>query len=139
VRALAVVAEVDGAGELSATLAEAGEILPADFDPVGERMTGWYVQVGYDVLSVLRPGEASLSPFIRYEEFNTQDEVPAGFSASGKNDVTATTIGLNFKPIEEIVLKGEFQVLRQRRGQRRPTSGTSAWAIFSNATGKNAA
>lgn len=109
VRALGVVSEVDGAGELSTTLAEAGEILPADFDPVGERMTGWYVQVGYDLLSVLRPGEASLSPFVRYEEFNTQDEVPAGFSASGKNDVTATTVGLNFKPIEQIVLKGEFQ------------------------------
>lgn len=109
VRALAVAAEVDGAGDLSSYLAARDELDPATFDPVGEEMRGWYVQVGYDLLSVLRPGEASLTPFVRYEEFNTQDKVPSGFTASGKNDVQLTTVGLNFKPIEEIVLKGEYQ------------------------------
>lgn len=109
VRALAVAAEVDGAGDLSTYLAARDELDPAAFDPVGEEMRGWYVQIGYDLFSVLNPGEASLTPFVRYEEFNTQDKVPAGFTASGKNDVQLTTVGLNYKPIEEIVLKGEYQ------------------------------
>lgn len=109
VRALAVAAEVDGAGDLSTYLAARDELDPAAFDPVGEEMRGWYVQIGYDLFSVLNPGEASLTPFVRYEEFNTQDKVPAGFTASGKNDVHLTAVGLNFKPIEEIVLKGEYQ------------------------------
>lgn len=108
-RALAVAAEVDNAGELSTILADTAGVPPADFDPVGEEMVGWYVQLGYDLLSVLRPGEASLTPFVRYEEFNTQDKVPAGFTASGKNDVKATTVGLAYKPIDQVVLKGEYQ------------------------------
>lgn len=109
VRALAVAAEVKGADDLSVYLSTRDEVDPTAFDPVGEEMQGWYVQVGYDLFSVLRPGEASLTPFVRYEEFNTQDKVPAGFTASGKNDVQLTTVGLNYKPIEEIVLKGEYQ------------------------------
>lgn len=116
-RALGVVAEIDGAGDLSAYLsdeaakkAEADGKAPSAFDPVGERMTGWYVEAGFDVFSVLRPGEASLTPFVRFESYNTQDKAPAGFTASGKNDIELTTIGLNFKPIAEVVLKGEYQM-----------------------------
>jgi len=107
VRALGAVAEVDDAAALTALLAEEGGT--ASPDPVGERMTGWYVEAGYDVLSLVRPGEASLSPFVRYEEYNTQDEVPSGYAASGKNDVTVTTVGVNFKPIAQVVLKGDYQ------------------------------
>lgn len=109
-RALGVVAEIDGAGDLSAYKAAAEEIELSAYDPVGERLTGWYVEAGFDVFSVLRPGEASLTPFIRFESYNTQDEVPEGFNASGKNDIELTTIGLNFKPIAEVVLKGEYQI-----------------------------
>ena len=102
VRALAVAAEVDGADDLNAyNLAKEGAE-PAAYDPVGEEMEGWYVQVGYDILSVLRPGEASLSPFVRYEEYDTQKKLTEGLAASGKNDVQLTTVGLNFKPIPEI-------------------------------------
>lgn len=111
VRALAAAAEVDGAGDLNNYLlaSSEGEPEPATLDPVGEEMQGWYVQIGYDLLSVLRPGEASLTPFVRYEELNTQDKVPAGFAASGKNDTEILTVGLNFKPIAEIVTKVEYQ------------------------------
>lgn len=111
VRALAVAAEVDGAGALNDYLvANAGEELdPTAFDPVGEEMQGWYVQLGYDLLSVLRPGSASLTPFVRFEELNTQEKVPTGYTASGKNDTEIITVGLNFKPIEEIVTKVEYQ------------------------------
>lgn len=104
---LAVAAEVDGADDLNAHLVAHDVLDPATFDPVDEEMRGWYVQVGYDLFSTLSPGEASLTPFVRYEEFNTQDKVPAGFTASGRNDVQLTTVGLNYKPIQEIVLKGE--------------------------------
>ena len=111
VRALVAAAEVDGAADLNNYLlaSSEGEPEPAPLDPVGEQMQGWYVQVGYDLFSVLRPGEASLTPFVRYEELNTQDKVPAGFTASGKNDTEILTVGLNFKPIAEIVTKVEYQ------------------------------
>jgi hypothetical protein len=110
-RALGAIAELDGAGALSEFLAKKAEKKPADFDPVGERMIGWYVEAGFDLFSVLRPGgEAALTPFVRIESYNTQDKVPAGFTASGKNDIDLTVLGVNFKPIEEVVLKAEYQI-----------------------------
>ena len=111
VRALATAAEMDGADELNTYLLASSED-PLDItalDPVGEEMQGWYVQVGYDLFTILRPGEASLTPFVRYEELDTQKKVPSGFTASGKNDTEILTAGLNFKPIPEIVLKAEYQ------------------------------
>ena len=39
---------------------------------------GWYAEVGYDVLATR--SSQSLVPFVRYERWNTQDQVPAGFS-----------------------------------------------------------
>lgn len=108
-RALAVVAEVDGAEDLNNYLVARDELDPTAFDPVGDEMQGWYVQLGYDLFSVLRPGAASLTPFVRYEEVDTQAKVSGDFKASGKNDTEIITVGLNFKPIEEIVTKVEYQ------------------------------
>ena len=109
VRALATVAQLDDVEELNTALAEKAEVELSDFDSVGEEMRGWYVQVGYDILTLLRPGEASLSPFVRYEQVDTQSEVPDGFEASGMNDFDVVTVGVNFKPIEELAFKAEYQ------------------------------
>ncbi len=110
-RALGTVVELDGAGDLSAYQAAKEELELSAFDPVGERMVGWYVEAGYDLFTVLRPGgEASLTPFVRYESYNTQDKVPAGYTASGKNDVDVTTVGISYKPISEIVVKADYQI-----------------------------
>jgi hypothetical protein len=105
-RSLAVVAELDDVAELNGVLAGEDHV---DFDSVGERMVGWYVQLGYDLLSGRASGERALTPYVRVEQYDTQDEVPAGFVRSGKHDVEAVTVGINFKPIDEIVLKAEYQ------------------------------
>lgn len=122
-RAIYTAAEVDGTEDLNNLLlskaqadADPLSTSPVSIDPVGEDMNGWYVQVGYDVLGLFRDGEASLTPFVRVEEVNTQDSVASGFSASGKNDLEILTVGLNFKPIEEVVLKAEYQNIDNAAG-----------------------
>lgn len=115
-RALAVAAELEDVAELNSILATAKEVDLADFASVGEEMQGWYVQLGYDVLNLIRPGEASLTPYVRVEQFNTQDKVPSGFTAAGKNDVESLTVGLNYKPIDQVVLKAEFQDYDNKAG-----------------------
>ena len=40
---------------------------------------------------------------------DTQSDVPAGFVASGKNDLDILTVGLNYKPRDEIVFKFDYQ------------------------------
>ena len=75
---------------------------------VGERFEGGYVEGGFDVLS-FRGGTASLVPFVRYERLDTQKEVPAGFARDRANDVRVWTVGANYRPIPQIVLKVDYQ------------------------------
>ena len=113
VRALAAVANVDDVAALNRALAvpaAEGEPAPADaaIDSIGDRLEGWYVEAGYDLLNA-RGGEASVTPFVRYEVYDTQSSIPAGFMRSGGNDVEVVTVGVNVKPIDEIVFKADYQ------------------------------
>ncbi len=77
---------------------------------MGERLIGWYLQGGYDVL---RGGGSShqLVPYLRYEQLDTQDEVPDGFAADPQNDRRLVTIGAMWKPVPNISVKADYQVL----------------------------
>jgi hypothetical protein len=66
------------------------------------------VQVGYNVLSQLNT-QIALTPYIRYEEVDTQHEVPAGFTRDLTRDGEFTTLGIDVKPISNVVLKTEYQ------------------------------
>lgn len=107
-RGLYTRASLDDVAELNRILADEGTA-DADIDSIGEEMWGWYVELGYDVLNLRDTEEQSLTPFVRYEQYDTQDEVPTGFSASGKYDVDVVTVGLNYKPLDEIVFKADYQ------------------------------
>lgn len=77
---------------------------------VGERMYGWYLEGAYNILPILKTGTAQyLSPFVRYERYNTQDAVPSGYLANPANDMTTITYGITYKPIPNIALKVDFQ------------------------------
>jgi hypothetical protein len=77
---------------------------------IGETQEGYYLSVGYEVLSRLAPGSTmALTPFVRYERTDTQKEVPAGWSRDGANDREAWTAGLDFKPIPQLALKVDWQ------------------------------
>ena len=76
---------------------------------VGSRQRGWYLQAGFDVLSLVPKTRLSLIPFLRYEEFDTQASVPAGYEKNLANDVKELTLGLDFKPIENVALKFDWQ------------------------------
>jgi hypothetical protein len=80
---------------------------------VGERMIGWYLQAGYDVLRA-RGSEQQLVPYVRYERFNTQSKVPAGFSADPANDSRFITLGAVWKPLPNVSLKTDYQVARNK-------------------------
>ncbi|MFA6956971.1 MAG: ABC transporter C-terminal domain-containing protein [Thermoanaerobaculia bacterium] len=76
---------------------------------VGEEQDGWYAEVGYDLTSVFPMGQASLIPYYRYEEFNTQKEVPNGYAVNAANDVEISTLGIAYKPIPQAVIKIDYQ------------------------------
>jgi len=93
-------------------------------ESVGSRQWGWYLQSGFDVLSLKAGSRAALIPFVRYERYDTQSRVPAGYSRNPENDVKLLTIGAVFKPIEPIAVKLDWQ---QRKNAAR--TGVNQWNV----------
>lgn len=116
-RALGVLAKLDDVAELNRVIAAGEEPVPdADIESIGERMTGGYVELGYNVLEEFSTGAAQVVPFARYERYDTQDHIPSGFSASGRNDVTVWTLGVNVRPREWIVFKADYMIYDRAAG-----------------------
>lgn len=76
---------------------------------IGDEFEGWYGEVGYDIGGFLGNGNHSVTPFVRYESYDTQASVPEGFSDRASNDVNLTTVGVAWKPIPQAVIKLDFQ------------------------------
>ena len=104
-RGLVAVATVDDAAELNELNGLSGS------ESVGERLIGWYLQGGYDVLRG-SGGSHQLVPYVRYEQLNTQDEVPEGFAADPATDGRFLTVGAMWKPLPNVSLKADYQVLK---------------------------
>jgi hypothetical protein len=92
-----------GAGDISLA------IDPSGITAVGERMEGWYMEGGYNVLSFVPSTHQELIAFARYEDVDTQERVAPGMSADPANDLTVRTMGLQYQPIPPIVIKVEWQ------------------------------
>ena len=102
-RGLLAVSTLDDAAEINELNGLSGSA------SVGERLVGWYLQGGYDVLRG-RGGEHQLVPYVRYEQLNTQSQVPAGFTADPANDRRFITLGAVWKPLPNVSLKTDYQI-----------------------------
>ncbi len=89
---------------------------------VGKKMTGYYAELGYNVLRNIT--DWSLLPFVRYEKYNTQDEVEATFTKDKSKDRTNTILGINAKPIESIVFKFDYTMAKNKA-----KTGQDAWRL----------
>ena len=102
----------------SVDIDDAEEISIQNGQAIGSELQGWYAEAGYDVLSLLDAGKQSLYPYARFERYNTQKEVAAGFQSqvTGANDRTATSYGLMYLPIPQVAIKAEYQDLKNEAG-----------------------
>jgi hypothetical protein len=77
--------------------------------PVPSSFYGWYAQAAYQLL---KSGDYTLSPFVRYERFNTAKKysaLPPGLDvATGPNE-NVITLGANLRVGEGVVLKADYQ------------------------------
>ncbi len=77
---------------------------------VGETQSGFYVTAAYDVLPLLARGTSHyLAPFVQFEKFDTQDDVPTGFAKNLARERTFVTFGLTYKPHPNIAFKLDYQ------------------------------
>lgn len=77
--------------------------------PVPKEFYGWYTQAAY---KVWQSGTYSLSPFVRYERFNTASayaSVPLGLGVDTGPTETVATYGVNFYINPNVVFKADYQ------------------------------
>jgi hypothetical protein len=107
-RGLFVYTTLDDAARINALNDLEGE------NSAGSEQWGYYVVGAYNVLSLANftsQYAQYLAPFIRWEQYDTQAKVPTGFSRNPANDRNDLTIGLDYKPIPNVVMKAEYQRL----------------------------
>jgi hypothetical protein len=92
---------LDGADSVSAYVGET----------VGKAMQGWYLEAAYDLLRRGAGDEAarSLVVFGRHEEFDTNQEAPAGYARDPAAGRSVTTGGFSYYPIEKIAFKADLE------------------------------
>jgi uncharacterized small protein (DUF1192 family) len=78
-------------------------------ESVGECQHGWYAQAAFDVMTLWPAGRWSVTPFLRYEQLDTQAEVPDGFEKDPASDRSVFVAGVDLKPIPNVVIKADFQ------------------------------
>jgi len=84
---------------------------------VGSQNYGWYSELGYDVLPLLWQDTVQyLAPFFRYEKLNTMAKAPNGFAADPTKDWQIFQVGLQYKPIPNVVLKADYRNYVAKQG-----------------------
>ncbi|RFP13633.1 MULTISPECIES: hypothetical protein [unclassified Duganella] len=109
-------------GQISNTEA-LNETLVGNPTPVPKSFAGWYTQAAYRLMQV---GDYTLSPFARYEQFNTAKSyaaVPQGLGVAASPDEKVTTVGANLKVGEGVVLKADYQWFKEDKSRDRLNLG----------------
>jgi hypothetical protein len=82
-------------------------------DSPGKQLQGVYFQASYNLLSQ-RSERMRLSPYYRYEKLNSQESVPQGFNVDPARNRSFHTAGIEFRPIQNIAIKGDYQWIRNQ-------------------------
>ena len=106
-RALYARANIGDAAELNQVLGKTGS------SGVAKMMDGGYIQAGYNMLSqAAAAGGVALTPYVRFEKVDTQATMPVGFERSRSTENTFTTVGVELKPISNVVVKVDHAWVR---------------------------
>jgi hypothetical protein len=88
------------------TLGDALAVTQATGNTAPSAFYGWYTEAAY---RAWQSGDFALSPFVRYERYNTQQGVAPGFAADPRNNEKVTTVGFNFNLHPQVVLKLDYR------------------------------
>jgi hypothetical protein len=90
-------------------------------ETVGSQNFGWYAEAGYDILPLLfKDTSQYLAPFVRYERFDTLAKVADGFKDDLSKDKEIYQIGVNYKPIPNVVIKADYRNISNKAKTAEP-------------------
>ena len=76
---------------------------------LAEKMEGGYVMFGYNLLSQTSDiGGPAFTPYVKFERVDTQAKMPVGYSRSLSTLNNWRTIGFEFKPMPNVVVKVDY-------------------------------
>ena len=79
---------------------------------IARQIRGFYVEASYFVFPNPAPREAAV--FVRYENFDTQYRMPAGFQRLQQFDRDAWVVGFSYYLDPDVVLKLDYSVVRNQ-------------------------
>jgi hypothetical protein len=106
---------VSQAGALSEALQDIGELEAGE--GIASVMMGGYGEIAYDIWGLFAESPRSLEPYYRFEWYDTQYDMPDGFDRDEHFRRTVHTIGLQFKPIPNVVFKADYRNRDAQEGQ----------------------
>lgn len=111
IRGLYAKASIDDAMKFNETMGLTGS------NGLAEKMEGGYVIVGYNVLSQTSDvGGPALMPYFKFERVDTQAQMPMGYSRKLSTLNNFRTVGFEFKPIPNVVVKVDHMWVANKAG-----------------------
>jgi hypothetical protein len=84
---------------------------------IGSENYGFYGEVGYDILPhIISNTDQYLAPFFRYEQYDTLAKVPVGYADNENLDRQIYQVGLQYKPIPNVVIKADYRNFVAKKG-----------------------
>jgi hypothetical protein len=98
-------------------IGDAALLSAAKGQTIGSSNYGWYSEIGYDILPLFVSDTTQyLAPFFRYEHLDTIAKAPNGYSDDHTKNQQIYQIGLQYKPISNVVIKADYRNFTAKQG-----------------------
>lgn len=100
------------------SISDAQKINRAYANNTPQVMTGYYGELGYDILKLFKTTEKNLTVFARYENLNMNYKLPKNGIYNGTLNQQYVVGGIIFKPIKGVTVKADY--IFKETGDRNP-------------------
>jgi hypothetical protein len=97
---------------------------------LGSAMNGFYLEAGYNVFASFEKIKSELTPFFRYENYNTQSATEGGLEENPAYHRMEYTVGIGWKPVSGVAVKADYQLFTNEdtdKGASRVNFGIGVW------------
>ena len=115
IRGLVLIGTLENAHLLSKVNRTLSNNLNVKRTPIGSSATGWYIEAGYDILSLFMKSEEMshrLELFGRYDYYDTMASVEGVIFDNPRWERKTMTIGLNYHIHPQLVFKSHYSIRR---------------------------